>query len=47
MEYYFAPMEGVTGALYRRIHHKYFPGADAYYMPDVYKRQHIPRPRRI
>lgn len=33
MEYYFAPMEGVTGALYRRIHHKYFPGADAYYMP--------------
>ena len=33
MEYYFAPMEGVTGALYRRIHHKYFPGVDAYYMP--------------
>ena len=33
MEYYFAPMEGVTGALYRRVHHKYFPGADAYYMP--------------
>ena len=33
MEYFFAPMEGVTGALYRRVHHKYFPGADAYYMP--------------
>lgn len=33
MDYFFAPMEGVTGALYRRIHHKYFPGADAYYMP--------------
>ena len=33
MEYYFAPMEGVTGAIYRRIHHTYFPGADAYYMP--------------
>lgn len=33
MEYYFAPMEGVTGAIYRRVHHRYFPQADAYYMP--------------
>lgn len=33
MRYYFAPMEGITDSIYRRVHHKYFPGADAYYMP--------------
>ena len=33
MEYYFAPMEGVTGAIYRAAHHQYFPGVDKYYMP--------------
>ena len=33
MKYYFAPMEGITDSVYRRLHHKYFPGVDAYYMP--------------
>ena len=33
MQYYFAPMEGLTDSIYRRIHHKYFPGVDRYYMP--------------
>lgn len=33
MEYDFAPMEGVTGAEFRRAHHRFFPGVDAYYMP--------------
>ena len=33
MEYYFAPMEGLTDSVYRRLHHKYFPGVDKYYMP--------------
>ena len=33
MTYYFAPMEGVTDSIYRRIHSKYFPGVDKYYMP--------------
>ena len=33
MKYYFAPMEGITDSIYRRVHHKYFPGADTYYMP--------------
>lgn len=33
MRYYFAPMEGVTDSIYRRLHHKYFPGIDCYYMP--------------
>ena len=33
MEYSFAPMEGVTGALFRQCHHAVFPGVDAYYLP--------------
>ncbi len=33
MPYYFAPMEGITDAIYRRLHHTYFPGLDRYYMP--------------
>lgn len=33
MRYYFAPMEGLTDSVYRRLHQKYFPGVDRYYMP--------------
>ena len=33
MQYYFAPMEGLTDSIYRRLHHRYFPGVDRYYMP--------------
>lgn len=33
MEYYCAPMEGITGAIYRNIHHQYFPGVDQYFTP--------------
>ena len=33
MRHYFAPMEGLTDSVYRRLHHKYFPGVDRYYMP--------------
>ena len=33
MLYYFAPMEGLTDSIFRRLHHKYFPGLDRYYMP--------------
>ncbi len=33
MRYDFAPMEGLTDSIYRRLHHKYFPGVDRYYMP--------------
>lgn len=33
MNYYFAPMEGLTDSIYRRTHHFYFPGVDKYYMP--------------
>ena len=35
MQYYFAPMEGVTGAVYRRVHHAFFPGIDKYFMPFI------------
>ena len=30
---YFAPMEGLTDHVFRRLHHQYFPGVDRYYMP--------------
>lgn len=33
MRCYFAPLEGLTDSLYRRLHHKYFPGVDRYYTP--------------
>ncbi len=29
----FAPMEGITTALFRRLHHRMFPGVDHYYTP--------------
>lgn len=35
MRYYFAPMEGLTDSVYRRLHHTYFPGVDRYYMPFI------------
>ena len=33
MNYYFAPMEGLTDSVYRREHHRFFGGVDRYYMP--------------
>ena len=33
MQYYFAPLEGITDNTYRRLHHKYFPGVHRYYTP--------------
>lgn len=33
MLYYCAPMEGITGAPFRRIHHQFFPGVDKYFTP--------------
>ncbi len=33
MNVYFAPMEGITDCIYRRVHHKHFPGIDRYYTP--------------
>ncbi len=33
MRYYFAPMEGLTGYLFRQTHAEYFGGVDCYFMP--------------
>ncbi len=33
MQYYFAPLEGLTDSIYRRLHHRFFPGVDRYYTP--------------
>ncbi len=33
MNCYFAPLEGITNALYRRIHRACFPGIDRYFTP--------------
>ncbi|MGX8692731.1 MAG: tRNA dihydrouridine synthase [Clostridia bacterium] len=35
MQLSFAPMEGVTGADYRRIHRRFFPEADRYFAPFI------------
>lgn len=35
MNLYYAPLEGLTDAIYRRVHHALFPGLDKYFMPFV------------
>ena len=35
MELSFAPMEGITGSIYRRVHARFFPGANVYYAPFI------------
>ena len=35
MNYYFAPMEGITDSIYRTVHHRHFPGVTRYYMPFI------------
>lgn len=35
MKLYFAPLEGLTDAIYRRAHHALFGGADKYFMPFI------------
>ena len=48
MRYDFAPMEGITGALFRRLHHQFFPGVDRYYMPFLSPtRDHVFTPREL
>lgn len=33
MKYYAAPLEGITGYIYRNAHHKFYPGIDKYFTP--------------
>ena len=35
MNYYFAPMEGITDSIYRKAHHSHFSGVTRYYMPFI------------
>lgn len=35
MKFYFAPLEGITGHVFRKIHHACFPGADKYFAPFI------------
>ncbi|MBR7178985.1 MAG: tRNA-dihydrouridine synthase family protein [Oscillospiraceae bacterium] len=35
MRYYYAPLEGITDATFRRLHSKYFSGVDKYFMPFI------------
>ena len=48
MEYYFAPMEGITTAIYRRVHADLFGGADRYYSPFISPTaEHLFTPREL
>lgn len=40
MQHFFAPMEGLTDSIYRRLHHRYFPGIDRYYMAFISPTMH-------
>ena len=35
MQFYFAPMEGITDSIYRAVHHRHFSGVTRYYMPFI------------
>lgn len=39
MQFYFAPMEGITGYIYRNVHRELFPGIDKYFTPFVVANQ--------
>lgn len=38
---YFAPLEGVTDAIFRRVHHAHFPGVAKYFIPFVSPTQNL------
>jgi tRNA-dihydrouridine synthase len=40
MKFYFAPMEGITGYLYRNAHHTFFDHIDKYFAPFLFANQH-------
>ena len=40
MNYYFAPMESITGYIYRRIYEKHFGGIHKYFSPFITTNQH-------
>lgn len=42
MKFYMAPLEGITGYIYRNTLDRYFPGADRYYTPFIVPDQNHP-----
>ncbi|MBR4080952.1 MAG: tRNA-dihydrouridine synthase family protein [Clostridia bacterium] len=38
---YFAPLEGITDAIFRRVHHEHFGGVDKYFIPFVSPTQNL------
>ena len=40
MNFYFAPMEGITGYLFRNAHHTFFNQVDKYFAPFIFANQH-------
>lgn len=48
MPVYFAPMEGITDSIYRRVHHACFGGVSKYYLPFISPTQnHFFTPREL
>ena len=41
MKVYFAPLEGITDEIYRRVHFECFGGPDRYYIPFISPTQHF------
>lgn len=41
MNVYFAPLEGVTDVVYRRVHHTCFSGVTKYFIPFISPTQHL------
>lgn len=39
MNFYFAPMEGLTGYVYRNAHHAFFDNVDKYFSPFIFANQ--------
>lgn len=42
MELYFAPLEGITGYIYRNAHHSFYGGIDKYFIPFISPNQNRP-----
>lgn len=44
MKFYFAPMEGVTGYIYRNAHAAFFNNVDKYFTPFIVANHHVNYP---
>ena len=44
MQFYMAPMEGITGYIYRKAYHKCFGNMDRYFAPFIMSRDAYDNP---